>query len=103
VFRRRRFADVIKRQLDVFATDDADYLRRVREAEDAYDRADRDDSEEVYGDFIELVESGTEVLAEMRDTFAAGLDDDAAAQYADEFNRAVLHRWRHFALEIEDL
>jgi hypothetical protein len=100
---RRRFADVIRRQLDSFAADDADYLQRVAEAEKAYDRSDKDDSEELYGDYMELVEAGTEVLAEMRDRYAGTLDEDDAEEYAREFNRAVLKRWPAFALEIEDV
>jgi hypothetical protein len=42
------------------------------------------------------------VLADLRDNFAATLDDDASEEYVDAFNRAVLKRFRRFALEIED-
>jgi len=100
---RRRFADLIKRQLDFFEEDDAEYLRRVAEAEEAYDRSEREDSEELYGDYMELVESGTEALAEMRDRYAQTLDEDDADAYVREFNKAVLKRWPDFALEIEDV
>jgi hypothetical protein len=100
---RRRFGDVIKRQLEHFESDDADYLRRVNEAYKAYDRSDREDSEELYGDYMELVEAGSETLAEMRDRYAQTLDEDDADEYVREFNRAVLKRWRYFALEIEDV
>lgn len=100
---RRRFSDVIKRQLEFFESDDAEYLQRVAAADEAYDRADREDSEELYGDYMELVESGTEVLAEMRDGYAQTLDEDDAAEYAREFNKAVLKRWPAFALEIDDV
>jgi bisphosphoglycerate-independent phosphoglycerate mutase (AlkP superfamily) len=100
---RRRFADVIKSQLEVFEQDDADYLRRVSEAYEAYDRSDRGDSEELYGDYMELVESGTEALAEMRDAYAQTVDEGDADEYVREFNKAVLKRWPNFALEIEDV
>jgi len=100
---RRRFSDVIKQQLEFFESDDAEYLQRVTAANEAYDRADREDSEELYGDYMELVESGTEVLAEMRDRYAQTLDEDHAAEYSREFNKAVLKRWPDFALEIEDV
>jgi hypothetical protein len=100
---RGRFSDVIKRQLEFFESDDADYLRRVGEAYGAYDRADRHDSEELYGDYMELVEAGAEALAEMRDRYARTLDEDDAVEYVLEFNKAVLKRWRHFALEIEEM
>jgi hypothetical protein len=41
------------------------------------------------------------VLADLRDNFASTLDDDAD-EYDRAFNRAVLKRFRRFALEIED-
>ena len=77
-----RFFELIHRQLDLFEEQDADFLRRVDEAERAYDNADREDAEEVYGRFQELIEHGTEALAEMRDAYARTLDpDDAASRY----------------------
>jgi hypothetical protein len=98
-----RFDELIDRQLDLFEKEDADYLARVEEAERAYDRADREDAEEAYGLFQELVEFGTETLAEMRDAYAANLDADAADEYVAEFNAAVHRRLPRFALEIDDL
>ena len=94
---------MIKRQLELFEQDDADYLERVEAANKAYDASDRENSEELYGDYMELVESGTEALAELRDRYAQTLDEDDAAEYAREFNKAVLKRWPDFALEIEDV
>jgi len=98
-----RFAELIKRQLDLFEQEDADFLARVEDAERDYDRADRDDADEIYGRFQELVEFGTETLAEMRDTYAAALDPDAADEYVGEFNAAVRARLPRFALEIDEL
>jgi hypothetical protein len=98
-----RFAELIERQLDLFEQEDADYLARVEQAERAYDRADREDAEEVYGRFQELVEFGTERLAEMRDGYAANLDPDAEDEYIAEFNAAVRRRLPRFALEIDEL
>jgi hypothetical protein len=71
-------------------------------AERAYDRAGRDEAEERYADYLDLVETGTEILAGLRDAFASTLDEDTAEEYEDEFNRAVLARLRRFAVEIED-
>jgi hypothetical protein len=100
---RRRFADVISRQLDVFAEDEANGLfEEVREMKEKYDRADRDDAEEAYGDYTDVVEAATEALADMRDRFARTLEDDAAEEYEQAFNRAVKKRWPHFGLEIEN-
>ena len=98
-----RFAELINRQLDLFEQEDAEFLARVEEAERAYDRADREEAEEVYGRFQELVEFGTETLAEMRDGYAATLDADAAEEYVDAFNDAVRRRLPRFALEIDEL
>jgi predicted translin family RNA/ssDNA-binding protein len=102
VIRRKRFRDVIDRQLDLFEREHAGLIRECEEAEEAYDRADRDEAEERYGDYMDLVETGTEVLADLRDHYAASLDEDAAEEYEETFNRAVLRRLPRFALEIED-
>jgi hypothetical protein len=102
VFRRRRFTDVISRQLDLFVREESDLIRECEQAEDAYNAAPRDEAEERYGDYVDLVETGTELLADLRDHFAATLDEDAAEEYEEEFNRAVVKRLPRFALEIEN-
>lgn len=99
---RRRFADVIARQLEVFAEDEADLIAECRAAERKYDRAPRDEAEETYGDYVDVVEIATEALADMRDRFARTLEDDAAEEYEAAFNRAVKKRWPPFGLEIEN-
>ncbi|HTO24943.1 MAG TPA: hypothetical protein VMJ49_03515 [Gaiellaceae bacterium] len=99
---RRRFSDVIARQLDVFAEDDADVIEDCRRAERAYNEADRDEAEEKYGDYVDRVELATEALAEMRDRYKRTLDDAAAEEYEQAFNRAVRKRWPPFGLEIEN-
>jgi hypothetical protein len=102
VFRRRRFADLISRQLDLFEQEQAELIRDCVEAERAYDRADRDEAEERYGDYVDLVETGTELLADLRDAFKLTLDEDTAEEYEAEFNRAVVKRLPRFGLEIEN-
>jgi len=101
IFRRRRFTDLIMRQLEVFAEDRTDVFEEIRNRKELYDRADRDEAEEMYGDYIDAVETGTEALAEMRDRFKQTLDEDAAEEYELEFNRAVKKRWPMFGLEID--
>ena len=98
-----RFAELIARQLDLFEEQDADFLRRLDEAERAYDDADREDAEEIYGRYQELVEHGTEALAEMRAAYARTLDDADAEEYEAEFNETVIDRMPRFGLEIEDV
>jgi hypothetical protein len=103
MFRRNRFSDVIGRQLDVFAADQADGLfEEVRDAKARYDRADRDDAEEAYGDYVDVVEAATEALADMRWRFAATLDEESAEEYEAAFNRAVRKRWPPLGLEIDN-
>ena len=102
IFRRSRFGDVIARQLDLFEREHAGLLRDVDAAEEAYDSADRDEAEERYGDFVDLVETGTELLAHLRDNFAATLDERTAQEYEEAFNRAGARRLPRFALEIGD-
>ena len=102
MFRRRRFADVISRQLDLFTREEADLISECEQAERAYNSASRDEAEERYGDYVDLVETGTELLADLRDHFAASLEDDIADVYEEEFNRAVVKRLPRFALEIEN-
>jgi hypothetical protein len=94
---------VIESQLDFFERQDAAFLARVDEAERDYDRADREDAEEAFGRFQELIEHGTEALAEMRDAYRATLDFDAAEEYIVEFNAAVHRRLPRFGLEIDEI
>ena len=97
------FEDMIRRQLDLFETDHADLIADCEAAERAYDAAGRDEAEERYGEYAELVETGTEELAALRDHFASTMTASAAEEYEAEFNRAVLERLPRFALEIEDV
>jgi hypothetical protein len=100
--RRRPFAEVIERQLDLFEREQADLIAECDAAEEAYDAAGSDEAEERYGDYVDLVETGTEALADLRDTFARTLEEDKAEAYEQAFNRAVARRLPRFALEIAD-
>ena len=102
MFRRRRFGDPIARQLALFEREHAALIRDCEEAERAYDRSERDEAEEAYGDYQDLVETGTEILADLRDNFALTLAEAEAEAYEAEFNRTVAKRLPRFALEIEN-
>jgi hypothetical protein len=102
VLRRRRFGDVIGRQLDLFEQEHAELIRESEEAEAAYDRTEREGAEEAYGDYQDLVETGTEILADLRDNFALTLEEPESDAYEAEFNRAVRRRLPRFAFEIEN-
>jgi class 3 adenylate cyclase len=96
------FEDLIRRQLDLFEQEHADLIADCVDAERAYDAAGRDEAEERYGEYLDLVETGTEELAAFRDHFASTMTDEAAEEYEAEFNGAVLARLPRFALEIEE-
>jgi ABC-type nitrate/sulfonate/bicarbonate transport system substrate-binding protein len=100
--RRDPFREVITRQLDLFVEDEADLLEDCREKYRLYRQADREEAEEVYGDFVDAVESATEALADYRDRFARTLDEEAGETYENAFNRAVRRRWPELGLEIEN-
>jgi hypothetical protein len=100
MFRRSRFARVIDAQLDLFAREHRDVIEEVRERLEAYNHADREEAEELYGDYVDAVETGTEILADLRDHYAATVDD--ADRYRADFNRAVAKRLPAFSLEIEN-
>ena len=93
IFRRDRFGDLVRRQLDLFAEDERDLLTEADQAERAYDGADRDEAEELYGDYQLVLDAIVEGLEELRDTYASTLDDDAAGEYAQAFARAARKRY----------
>src|SRR3954463_8294144 len=100
--RRARFLDLIDRQLGLFEREQRGLIADCIAAEQSYNRAERDEAEERYGDYVDLVETGTELLADLRDNFASTLDEETADEYTAAFNQTVLKRFRRFALEIED-
>ena len=101
MFRRARYGSLIDTQLDLFVRDHQDVLADVDARLRAYNEAGRDEAEELYGDYVDAVESATEALADMRDRFRRTLDDDTGERYEEEFNRAVKKRWPALGLEID--
>jgi hypothetical protein len=95
MFRRNRFADTISRQLDLFAADEAHgLLAEVEELNERYRNADRDEAEEAYGDYSDAIDAVIDALAEMRDRFAATLEEPLDDQYERAFEDASRKRWR---------
>jgi len=97
------FEDVIRRQLDMFEEECADLIADCDAAVRAYDAAGRDEAEERYAEYLDLVETGTERLAELRDNLASTMTEIAAEDYEQEFNAAVQKRLPRFALQIDDV
>ncbi|MGH3137924.1 MAG: hypothetical protein ACRDPV_15675 [Gaiellaceae bacterium] len=92
----------MERQLDVFASDEAVLLEEAKETDAAWTNAGADDSEELYGDYQLVVDAIGERLHDIRETYAARLDGQAADDYRATFNRAAGKRFRRFAALLED-
>jgi hypothetical protein len=93
IFRRNRFGDLVRRQLDLFEEDESDLLREADAAARAYDDAEREEAEEAYSDYQLVLESVVESLEELRDTYAMTLDDDSREAYEQAFGRAARKRF----------
>jgi len=100
VFGRSRYAKVVEAQLDLFVREHRDVIDEAAERLEHYNRGDRSDAEELYGDYVDAVETGTEILADMRYHYSASLDEPD--DYVSAFNRAVARRLPEFSLEIEN-
>ena len=91
IFRRKPFAQLIERQLELVALDDGDLLADVDARRRDYAAADRDDAEEAFGDYQLALEALKDRLTEIRDTYAATLADPD--EYERAFERAAARRW----------
>lgn len=99
---KRRFGELIDRQLDLFEQDNAELFDRVDDAEADYRAAAREEAEERFGDLQEVLAEGTELLIEVRDSYSETLDDETVEEYVAAFDFAVLRRFPQFALELEE-
>lgn len=97
----RRFGELIERQLTLFESDEAELIAACDAAERAYDEARREEAEERYAEYLELVERGSDALVEIREAYASTLEPAVAAEYEQTFNRAVARRLPRFVLELE--
>jgi len=102
MFPRRRFGEVIERQLALFLDEDGDLLDDVAAALERYHAADRDDAEELYGDYLLAAEAAAERLAELRDGYARTLADGDADAYAAAFTRSAARRWPNIRLALDE-
>jgi len=91
IFRRKPFAQLIARQLDLVALDDRDLLDDVETRRREYASADREDAEEAFGDYQLALEALKDRLTEIRDTYAATLADPE--DYERAFEQAAARRW----------
>ena len=101
--RRRRFADLIERQLALFARDHVDELRLIAAARARYDRVSREGADEAFGDYQDLVDWAAEDLERLRDGYCSTLDADAAIEYRAAYAKAVRRRFGVIADLLDDL
>jgi hypothetical protein len=99
---RGRFGDLVRTQLDLFASDEESLLEEASGADAAWTNADADQSEELYGDYQLVVDTIADHLYELRETYASTLDGPAADEYRSAFNRAAAKRFRRYASFLED-
>jgi hypothetical protein len=99
IFRGPRFGELIERQLDLFEREHGDLVLEAAERLAAYNRAGREDAEELYGDYLLTVEAGVEALEDLRDTYARTLAEGVDVRYEQRFNRAAARRLPAFPLK----
>ena len=99
---RRRFGDLIDRQLRVFAHDHAERLERIKATRGADRSSDVTAAEERYGDYADALDWAAEDRAAMRDAYAETLDADNAKRYAREFRKTVAKTMPEIAKALED-
>lgn len=101
---RRRFNDLVSRQLDLFAQDSRDALERIAAARARYRDADRDEAEAAFGDYQDEVDWAAEELIALRDAYASTLDEETAEEYRRAYLRGVRRRFGALAdaLQYED-
>jgi hypothetical protein len=94
-----QFKGLVSSQLDLFARENADLLKRISDSLDEYNRAERDEAEELFGEYMDAHAVAAEILEEMRNHYARTLDDPD--EYVSIFNRAVQKRWPVTATELD--
>ena len=96
---RSPFKKVVDAQLDLFARENVELLQRISDSLAEYNRAERDEAEELFGEYMDAHALAAEILEEMRDHYARTLEDPD--DYAETFNRAVQKRWPVTATELD--
>ena len=101
ILRRKRFHDLVERQLELFENE-TELLAEAADADAAWSRADAEDSEELYGDYQLVVDAIGDELLEVRETYAATLDEKTAEEYRRAFDKAARKRFGRLASLLED-
>lgn len=101
IFRRGRFGELVERQLDLFASE-TELLDEAADADAAWTSADADEMEELYGDYQLLVDAIGERLHDIREAYAATLDESTADTYRAEFDGVARKRFGRYASFLEE-
>ena len=101
ILRRRRFHDLVGRQLDLFESE-TELLEEAAEADAVWTKASADDSEELYGDYQLVVDAIGERLYDIRETYAASLDEDTSEEYRVTFDKEARRRFGRLAAFLEE-
>ncbi len=96
--RSTRFLELVERQLDLFASEQAELIQETNEALARYNEAERDEAEELYGDYQDQVDAGLDALLDIREGYAAGLGEDVDDEYRNAFDERVRRRFPTYAL-----
>lgn len=97
MFRRSRFEELVRRQLDLFEGEEAETLAEAASADRAWTRGSKEDAEELYGDYQLVVDALADRLLDLRESYAATLEDETADEYRVEFGRTARKRFRAFS------
>ena len=98
---RRRFSELVDRQLDLYAQDHRDEIREIVAALDQHRASTSEEAQEAFGDYQDRVDWAAQDLIALRDTYVRTLDDETAAAYAKAFARGVRRRFPALARAIE--
>jgi hypothetical protein len=102
MFRRKRtFADLVARQLDLFAAEHAGLLTDCGLALAAYDAAAADEAEERYGDFLDLADAVRDELESLRNAYARTLDEETVEAYEAAFAAGAHRRYPRYVPELD--
>jgi len=96
ILRRRRFHDLVERQLDLFESE-TELLTEAADTDAAWTSAGADDPEELYGDHQLVVDAIGDALHDLRETYAASLDENTADEYRATFDTAARKRFGRYA------
>ena len=101
ILRRRRFHDLVERQLDLFESE-TELLTEAAETDAAWTTAAAEDSEELYGDHQLVVDAIGDALHDIRETYAATLDETTADEFRAAFDAAARKRFGRYASALQE-